>query len=202
MAIEFTLKSLLQTSFLDKWFSIYLFACRMPTLKNVIVIDDAEEIVPSKVTRFSDLMNMGQTDQSLKELLGDNVTQFDDVINIQFTSGTTGSPKGSMLTHHNIVQNVKFSSEQMFKDYLPPNGKEPVICVPNPLYHCFGSITGSATSVYVNGTMVLPAPIFNAKSTLSAIEKYRSVPFKPFPSYKQTFLDATLSLALRPCGPT
>ena len=185
----------------------------MPTLKNVIVIDDAEEIVPSKVTRFSELMIMGQTDQSLKELLGDNVTQFDDVINIQFTSGTTGSPKGSMLTHHNIVQNARFSSEKLFKGYQESVQMEPVICVPNPLYHSFGSIIGSATSVYINGTMVLPAPIFNAKCTLSAIDQYRFVfsfhsNNRPPPRQHKIcfffcfFLGATLFMAHRPCGRT
>lgn len=97
------------------------------------------------------------------------MTEFDDVINIQFTSGTTGTPKGSMLTHHNIIQNVQFISSILFEHFA----QNPIICLPNPLYHTFGCVVGSATSLYNNATLVLPAPVFNATQTMQAIDKYK-----------------------------
>ena len=60
-----------------------------------------------------------------------------DAINIQFTSGTTGNPKGATLTHHNILNNANIVASGMkftHRDRL---------CVPVPLYHCFGMVLGS-----------------------------------------------------------
>ena len=80
----------------------------MPTLQNLIVFDDKEDIAPSNVMRFSELFAKGHNAQVLFDLIDPKErTNFDDVINVQFTSGTTGSPKAAMLTHHNIL-NVKY----------------------------------------------------------------------------------------------
>ena len=62
--------------------------------------------------------------------------QFDDPVNIQFTSGTTGSPKGATLTHFNIVNNAYFVARGM------QTRAGDRICVPVPLYHCFGMVMG------------------------------------------------------------
>ena len=67
--------------------------------------------------------------------------QFDDPINIQFTSGTTGSPKGVTLTHHNILNNGYFVGRAM---RLTEHDR---ICIPVPLYHCFGMVMGNLASV-------------------------------------------------------
>ena len=75
-----------------------------------------------------------ESNDSLDEV-GKNL-QFDDPINIQFTSGTTGTPKGATLTHHNILNNGYFIGEKFGlteKDRM---------CIPVPLYHCFGMVIG------------------------------------------------------------
>jgi fatty-acyl-CoA synthase len=60
-----------------------------------------------------------------------------DAINIQFTSGTTGFPKGATLTHRNILNNGYFSGRTI---RLTPDDR---ICIPVPLYHCFGMVLGN-----------------------------------------------------------
>jgi fatty-acyl-CoA synthase len=93
--------------------------------------------------------------------------QFDDPINIQFTSGTTGAPKAATLTHHNIVNNAYFVGEAMG---FGPNDR---LCIPVPMYHCFGMVLGALTCVTHAATMILPSAGFDAQATLGAIESER-----------------------------
>jgi len=89
--------------------------------------------------------------------------QFDDPINIQFTSGTTGTPKASTLTHHNILNNAYFAAIQM------GFSEEDRLCIPVPMYHCFGMVLGSLLCVTHGAAMVYPAAGFDARATLEAI---------------------------------
>ena len=84
----------------------------------------------------------------LERLAGE--LQFDDPINIQFTSGTTGAPKGATLTHHNILNNGFFIGEACGS---PPEDK---VCIPVPLYHCFGMVLGNLACVTHGAAMVDP----------------------------------------------
>jgi fatty-acyl-CoA synthase len=91
--------------------------------------------------------------------------QPDDPINIQFTSGTTGRPKGATLTHCNILNNGSLCADGMnFTD-------KDRLCIPIPLYHCFGMVLGVLACVSHGATMVFPSEAFEPLKTLQAIEK-------------------------------
>ena len=93
-------------------------------------------------------------------------TTGDDVTNIQYTSGTTGSPKGVLLTHCNLLNNAQVIAGGM---KITASDK---ICVPVPLYHCFGSVAGTLVSVVTGATMVLPAGTFEPLATMQAIQEF------------------------------
>jgi fatty-acyl-CoA synthase len=92
---------------------------------------------------------------------------FDDPINIQYTSGTTGFPKGATLSHHNILNNGYFVAEGC--NYTD---KERV-CIPVPLYHCFGMVMGNLGCTTHGATMVYPAPAFDPLATLQTVQDER-----------------------------
>ncbi|AXB47402.1 AMP-binding protein [Amycolatopsis albispora] len=91
----------------------------------------------------------------------------DEPINIQFTSGTTGFPKGATLSHHNILNNG-FSVGQLCR-----YGPEDRVCVPVPFFHCFGMVMGNLAAMTHGACVVIPAPVFNARATLEAVEAER-----------------------------
>jgi fatty-acyl-CoA synthase len=91
----------------------------------------------------------------------------DEPINIQFTSGTTGSPKGATLTHRNILNNGYFVG---LAQQLAAGDR---ICVPVPLYHCFGMVMGNLAALTHGAAVVYPAPAFEPAATLAAIEAER-----------------------------
>ena len=93
--------------------------------------------------------------------------QFDDPINIQYTSGTTGFPKGATLTHHNILNNGFFIGETC--RYTP----EDRVCIPVPFYHCFGMVLGNLACTTHGACMVIPAPSFEPRATLEAVQDER-----------------------------
>jgi fatty-acyl-CoA synthase len=91
-----------------------------------------------------------------------------DVVNIQYTSGTTGAPKGVLLTHHNLLNNARIIITGLHfteRDRL---------CVPVPLYHCFGCVIGSLVSVSSGAAMIFPAPSFDPLATMEAIQQERA----------------------------
>ncbi len=90
-----------------------------------------------------------------------------DAINIQFTSGTTGSPKGATLSHRNILNNGLFVGQAMG---LRAGDR---LCLPVPLYHCFGMVMGNLACLTHGAAMVYPAPVFDAAATLKTIESER-----------------------------
>lgn len=88
-----------------------------------------------------------------------------DPINIQFTSGTTGHPKGATLTHHNVVNNAIAVAAAM---RLTEADK---LCIPVPLYHCFGMVLAVLACVSSGAAMVFPGEIFDAGATLAAVSE-------------------------------
>ncbi len=92
---------------------------------------------------------------------------FDDPINIQYTSGTTGFPKGATLSHHNILNNGFFCARLL--DYSEADR----VCIPVPLYHCFGMVIGNLACTTSGACMVYPVPTFEPEATLAAVEAER-----------------------------
>ena len=93
--------------------------------------------------------------------------QFDDIINIQFTSGTTGNPKGASLTHHNILNNGFFVGEAM------KLSERDRLCIPVPLYHCFGMVLGNLACTTHGSTMVYPGEGFDPLTVLETVAAER-----------------------------
>ncbi|WP_338363149.1 AMP-binding protein [uncultured Pseudoalteromonas sp.] len=139
-----------------------LNAHALPSLKNVIRIGD--EACPGMFT-FTQMMNAATPAHELElNAVAANLNADQD-INIQFTSGTTGNPKGATLTHKNILNNALFVAEAMHftaKDKL---------CIPVPLYHCFGMVLGSLLCVTKGAAAIYPSDAFDAKTTLDVVQK-------------------------------
>ena len=91
-----------------------------------------------------------------------------DVVNIQYTSGTTGSPKGVLLTHRNLINNALVLSIGM------KTTEHDKICVPVPLYHCFGCVIGTLVCMVTGATLILPSPSFDPLATMQAIHEERA----------------------------
>uniref|UniRef100_A0A3P8S1C3 Medium-chain acyl-CoA ligase ACSF2, mitochondrial n=1 Tax=Amphiprion percula TaxID=161767 RepID=A0A3P8S1C3_AMPPE len=138
---------------------------RLPDLRSVIVLDSRQP----GMFHLEDVMQAGSSQyvQQLQDL--QKTLQFDDPINIQFTSGTTGTPKGATLTHHNIVNNAYFVGRRMGYHWRPNTR----VCVPVPLYHCFGSV-GAAMSMAVHGiALVFPSAGYDGRANLVALDSER-----------------------------
>ena len=88
----------------------------------------------------------------------------DDAINIQFTSGTTGRPKGATLSHRSIINNAISVARAM---RLTPDD---ALCIPVPLYHCFGMVLGNLAAAAYGVKMVFPGEGFDPLTTLKAVE--------------------------------
>ena len=139
-----------------------LQAQRLPQLKTVIRL--GSDKTPGYLN-FHELTAM-VTDQHrdrLKQCA--DMLQPDDPINIQFTSGTTGSPKGATLSHFNILNNGFFVGEAM---RFTENDR---LCVPVPLYHCFGMVMANLNCIAHGATLIYPSEGFEPELTLKAIEE-------------------------------
>ena len=137
---------------------------RLPALTTLIRIGDDEQ---RGFLRFADVLGVGgdRHRAQLADLAAK--LQFDDPINIQFTSGTTGVPKGATLTHHNILNNGYFIGEaQRLTD-------RDRVCIPVPLYHCFGMVLGNLACVTHGAAMVYPSEGFEPLASLQTVEAER-----------------------------
>ncbi len=139
-------------------------SARFPDLQDLVVLDDQPR--PGMWT-WSALLALSGAVTPEQLAARQREQEFDDPINIQYTSGTTGFPKGATLSHHNILNNGFFVGEMMrFTD-------QDRLCIPVPLYHCFGMVMGNLTCVSHGAAMVYPAESFDPLATLQAIEAER-----------------------------
>ncbi len=93
--------------------------------------------------------------------------QAGDIASVQYTSGTTGFPKGAMLTHRNLLMNAFYVGQrQSFSE-------RDRLCIPVPLYHCFGCVLGTLVCVVYGAAMVFPSEGFDPLAALQAIEAER-----------------------------
>jgi fatty-acyl-CoA synthase len=137
---------------------------RAPLLRHVIYL--GAESNPGGIA-WTQFIERGEAVDESELEARERVLQFDDPVNIQYTSGTTGSPKGATLSHHNIVNNGFFVGAML--KYTAADR----ICVPVPIYHCFGCVMGNLAAVTHGAAVVVPAESFEAEATLRAIETHR-----------------------------
>ncbi len=142
-----------------------LDSVRLPELKHVVLLGD--EPVPPRCLSYRSLLALAGPAQRARLDALAGALDPDDAINIQFTSGTTGSPKGATLSHFNIVNNARFCAKAMA---LVPADK---LCIPVPLYHCFGMVLGVLCATTSGATMVFPGESFDAGETLRSIASHR-----------------------------
>lgn len=135
----------------------------VPDLRTLILIGEPE----NGTVAFDDVVRDGERRDAGELVARMDSVQFDDAVNIQFTSGTTGAPKGATLTHHNILNNALFVALGM---NLQQGDR---LCVPVPLYHCFGMVMASLACVTRGATIILPSESFDPLATLEGVEAER-----------------------------
>jgi fatty-acyl-CoA synthase len=140
-----------------------LGTARLPKLQQIFWIDQTTDADERGVERFSALLASGNaTDPRIGKISA--TLRATDPINIQFTSGTTGFPKGATLTHRNILNNGFFIGECM---KLTPQDR---LCIPVPLYHCFGMVLGNLACLTHGSTIVYPNDGFDPLTVLETVQ--------------------------------
>jgi len=113
---------------------------------------------------FSELLLLGRHTGSaqLREIEASLDTN--DVVNMQYTSGTTGFPKGVMLTHRNILNNgLGIGDNQRLTE-------NDIVCLPVPLFHCFGLVLGMM-AILTHGSTAALIEWFDPLLELATIQK-------------------------------
>ncbi len=141
----------------------HLESGKLPHLRTVIQIGES---APGTVA-FETVYGTGGAAERTRLAELATTLQFDDPINIQFTSGTTGLPKGATLTHHGILNNGFFDGETMH--YTEADR----VCIPVPMYHCFGMVIGALACVSHGAAIVFPGEGFDPLATLQAVASER-----------------------------
>ena len=142
-----------------------LKAAKLPALQWVIRMGD--EATPGMLN-YGAVLQRGRAALDVRQLDALSAQlSCDDAINIQFTSGTTGNPKGATLTHHNVVNNARFIAQAM--NFSQADS----LCIPVPLYHCFGMVLAVLACVSSGARMVFPGESFEPLATLQAVAEER-----------------------------
>lgn len=140
----------------------------VPSLRHILLTGPplSPRSCPAAYLRsFADVCIGGTPDLRRTAAGVSSLLQCDDVINIQYTSGTTGAPKGAALTHHNIVNNAFFVGEALHLSH------EDKLCLPVPLFHCFGMVMGSLNAMIHGAAIILPSESFDPEKVLAAVSE-------------------------------
>ena len=141
----------------------HLNSARFPCLKSVVYVGQVKH---RGMYSMSEVLLLGQhtEERELREIEASLNTN--DVVNMQYTSGTTGFPKGVMLTHRNILNNgLGIGDNQRFTE-------KDVVCLPVPLFHCFGLVLGMM-AVLTHGAAAALLEWFDPLLVLATIQKAR-----------------------------
>lgn len=142
-----------------------LQARRLPQLQFVIRLGQERT---AGMLNYDDVLRAGDSGLDADGLAAiSGALDCHDAINIQFTSGTTGNPKGATLTHHNVVNNGRFVARAMELT------ERDSLCIPVPLYHCFGMVLAVLACVSTGSQMVFPGEVFDPGATLAAVQAER-----------------------------
>jgi fatty-acyl-CoA synthase len=142
-----------------------LEAAKLPALRWVIRLGG--ESTPGMLN-YDTLLGRGRAALQRQQLEAISASlSCHDPINIQFTSGTTGNPKGATLTHHNVVNNARFIAQCM------RFSEADSLCIPVPLYHCFGMVLAVLACTATGARMVFPGEAFEPLATLQAVAEER-----------------------------
>jgi fatty-acyl-CoA synthase len=151
----------------------WIFAA--PALRDTSFVDMVEQVRPDLdgleravffgTDEWDELAATPTSEDAIRRAMDE--LDFDDPINIQYTSGTTGFPKGATLSHHNILNNGYFIGE------LLGYTERDRICVPVPLYHCFGMVIGNLAATTHGAAMLYPSETFDPEAALRACAQER-----------------------------
>lgn len=136
-----------------------------PRLRHVVALKGK---TPAGAISWSKMLDDGRTVDTAELTAAEESFTAEDVINIQYTSGTTGFPKAAMLTHRNLLLNAFYVGQCQRMSGVDR------ICIPVPLYHCFGCVMGTICAAVHGAAMVVPAESFQPTDTLAAIEQGRA----------------------------
>ncbi|MEZ5742008.1 MAG: AMP-binding protein [Burkholderiaceae bacterium] len=153
---------------------------RLPHLRLVVRMGD--EVSPGMLN-FADVLEHGRKAPIDLDEITATLTA-NEPINIQFTSGTTGAPKGATLTHRNILNNADNTVGRMnFTE-------QDRLCIPVPLYHCFGMVMGTLGCMTRGAAMIFPSEGFEPVATLQAVADERCTGLYGVPTMFVAMLDA------------
>ncbi len=141
----------------------HLNSSEYPFLKSVIYVGQEKH---RGMYNTNELMLLGAHYETTRLSEIRQAIKCDDVVNMQYTSGTTGFPKGVMLTHSNILINGwSIGERQKFTN-------QDRVCLPVPLFHCFGIVLGVLATLTHGGTVVMLEE-FDPLRVLAAVQKER-----------------------------